>query len=406
MRDDPVVHDYLALGLRLGRLVDGFVDCWFGDPELARQVEGEPVPRAAALVEEAQRLRARIADTDLSATRQLYLSAQTRALECSARRLAGEELGFLTEVECYFDASIAPGDPDRYAAVHDEIDRLLPGPGTLQSRVDAFYDANAVPPDRLEPIVRAVSAQLRARTRAAFGLPEGERIDYRMVTDRPWNAFNRYQGDFRSEVTLNAEAGRAIGAVPLLISHESYPGHHTEHCVKETVLVRGRGEVEHVISLVNTPQCLMAEGTAEAAVTALLGAGWGAWSQAILAEHGVTIDGPLVERMVELVRQLLPARQDAAILLHDRGADLDTATGYLRRWLLLPEDRARHIAQFLADPLWRAYSVTYVEGARLVGEWLSVPGADGTVLDRYRRLLAEPLLPSALRADLDRVEVP
>ncbi|MEV4258140.1 hypothetical protein AB0J52_33700, partial [Spirillospora sp. NPDC049652] len=26
----PVVTGYLALGLRLGRLVDGFVDCWFG----------------------------------------------------------------------------------------------------------------------------------------------------------------------------------------------------------------------------------------------------------------------------------------------------------------------------------------------------------------------------------------
>ncbi|MGW5666929.1 DUF885 domain-containing protein [Micromonospora sp. NPDC003776] len=406
MNDDPVVRDYLALGLRLGRLVDGFVDCWFGDPQLARQIEDEPLSTASALIDQAKRLHVALADSGLSPQRQSYLSAQVQALECSARRLAGEEISFLTEVERYFEVPVAPGDPERYAAVHDEIDELLPGPGDLQSRVDAFYDANAVPPDRLEAAVRAVSAQLRARTLAVFPLPERERIEYEVVTDRPWNAFNRYHGDFRSVVTLNAEAGRAIGALPLLISHESYPGHHTEHCVKEATLVRGRGETEHAISLVNTPQCLMAEGTAEVGVTALLGAGWGAWTEAILADHGVTIDGPLVERMVALVRELLPARQDAAILLHDRGADLDTAADYLRRWLLLPEDRARHIAQFLADPLWRAYSVTYVEGARLVGEWLSATAVDGAAIERYRRLLAEQLLPSTLRAELNRVEVP
>lgn len=403
---EPVVRDYLTLGLRLGRLVDGFVDCWFGDPELAQQVEDEPPSAAAVLVDQAVRVRAALADSGLSPARQAYLDAQARALECSARRLAGEAIGFLTEVEHYFEVAIAPGDPDRYAAVHEAIGELLPGPGALQSRVDAFYDRNAVSPDQLARAVHAVSAQLRARTLDAFRLPETERVEYEVVTDRPWNAFNRYHGGFRSVVAFNAEAGRAIGALPLLVTHESYPGHHTEHCVKEATLVRGRGEIEHAISLVNTPQCLMSEGTAEVGVTALVGPGWGAWTEAILADHGVTIEGVLVERVVDLVRQLLAARQDAAILLHDRGADVDTAAAYLRRWLLLPEDRARHIAQFLADPLWRAYSVTYVEGARLVGEWLLAPTVDGSTIERYQRLLAEPLLPSTLRTDLDRVGVP
>lgn len=405
MTDETVVRDYLRLGLRLGRLVDGFVDCWFGDPALAAQVEDEPPSTPAELAGQAVRLRAALAGSGLSPQRQRFLGAQARALECAARRLDGEELGFLDEVERYFEIPVTIGDPDRYAAVHEEIAQLLPGSGDLQHRVDAFYDANAVPPDKLGPAVLAVSEHLRARTRAVVPLPDSERIDYEMVTDRPWNAFNRYQGGFRSVVTLNVEAGRAIGALPLLVSHESYPGHHTEHCVKEELLVRGRGETEHVISLVNTPQSLMAEGTAEVAVTALLGPGWGAWTESILAGHGVRLDGPAVERMVELVRALLPARQDAAVLLHDRGADEDTVAAYLRRWLLLPEDRARHITRFLADPLWRAYSVTYVEGARLVGEWLHSPGGAGSVLDRYRRLLAEPLLPSTLRDDLHRVEV-
>ncbi|WP_447001701.1 hypothetical protein ACRAKI_18220 [Saccharothrix isguenensis] len=37
------------LGLRMGRVGDGFVDCWFGDAELKEQVDAEPAPDPADL---------------------------------------------------------------------------------------------------------------------------------------------------------------------------------------------------------------------------------------------------------------------------------------------------------------------------------------------------------------------
>lgn len=404
--DEPVVREYLLLGLRLGKLIDGFVDCWFGDPRLSARVDAEPPADPDELVRQAARLRAELADSGLPGPRQRYLSAQLTALGCVGKRLSGRDIPFLDEIRQYFDVDIALGDPESYATVHDAIAELLPGTGGMHERLDAYYERNRIPPDRLQRAVQAVSDELRVLARPLFGLPDGERVDYEVVHGKPWNAFNRYLGSFRSKVVLNDEAGRAIGALPTLVTHESYPGHHTDHCLKEAGLVREHGHTEQLISLVNTPQCLISEGAAELALAAVLGPGWGDWTAKILAAEGIHTDGELVEQVLTLVRRLLPARQDAAIMLHDRGADVDEVTDYLQRWLLLPRDRAQHMVSFLTDPLWRAYTVTYIEGARLVGAWLTAGPANQPVAERYQGLLRNPLLPSDLQRDLDVTQGP
>ncbi|MGW4845640.1 DUF885 domain-containing protein [Nocardia brasiliensis] len=398
---EPVVREYLLLGLRLGKLIDGFVDCWFGDPRLSARVTGEPPIAPADLVRQAARLRTELADSGLSGSRQRYLSAQLTALECVGKRLSGTDMPFLDEIRQYFDVEIALGDPACYADAHEAIAELLPGSGGLQARLDAYYERNRIPPDRLQQAAQAVSDELRMLTRPLFGLPAGERVDYEVVHGKPWNAFNRYLGGFRSKVALNDEAGRAIAALPILVTHESYPGHHTEHCLKEAGLVREHGHGEQLIALVNTPQCLISEGTAELAHVAVLGAGWGEWTAQILAAEGIFSDGELVERVRAQLQRLFAARQDAAIMLHDRGAPVDDVTDYLERWLLLPRDRAQHMVRFLTDPLWRAYTVTYIEGARLVDAWLAAGPTDQPVAERYLSLLREPLLPCDLQRDLD-----
>jgi hypothetical protein len=400
MTGEQLVSDYLRLGLRLDRLAGGFVDCWFGDPELAREVDNEPTPDPIDLAAQARQLIARLPDSGLEEPRTRFLAAQLTALECAALRVSGADIPFHAEIEAYFQVPIEPGDPQRYADVHDAIAELVPGSASLLDRVGEFMERNHVPPERLEPCVLAVSQELRALVTPLFGLPEGEQVTYEVVHDKPWNAFNRYHGDLRSTVQFNATSGRNIAALPVQVTHESYPGHHADHCIKEAELVVARGWREHTIALVNTPQCLIAEGMGEAALYSIMPEGWGAWTEDILAEHDVHIEGEMVERMLALIVRLLPARQDAAILLHDKGADPEDVIAYLQRWLLLPEERARHMVRFLTDPLWRAYTTTYIEGARLVGEWMAARPAGQSAVERYGVLLREPLLPADLAAAL------
>ena len=76
---------------------------------------------------------------------------------------------------------------------------------------------------------------------------------YEVVTDKPWSGFNYYEGDYRSRVAINADLPHRLGQLPHLVAHESYPGHHTEHCRKERGLVERADRTEHTSSWSTPP---------------------------------------------------------------------------------------------------------------------------------------------------------
>ena len=180
--------------------------------------------------------------------------------------------------------------------------------------------------------------------RAEYPLPDTETITYEVVTDKPWSGFNYYLGDYRSTVAVNADLKQQMSNLPRLVAHESYPGHHTEHCRKEAGLVEGKGQAEQTIFLVNTPQCLMAEGLADLALHAAIGPGWGAWAAEIYADLGLRFDGERAEAVSEAAAALADVRQDAALMLHDEHRDVDDVVDFLKRWLLVNDERARQSA--------------------------------------------------------------
>jgi hypothetical protein len=392
--------EYVRLGLRFDRLESGFVDAYTGDPRIRAQVGDEPAPTPQQLRDQARALLAELPAAGLPDDRADYLRGQLTGLECTARKLAGEPVGFLEEVRSYFQVEVELGDPEVYAAAHAELDRLLPGDGTLAERFAVHRRREECPPDRLESAVLALSSALRDRVRGGYGLPELERVRYEVVTDKPWSGFNYYEGGFSSLVAINADLPHRLSQLPHLVAHESYPGHHTEHCRKEQGLVEKAGRVEHTVFLVNTPECLMAEGLADLGIEATVADGWGPWAAEILADLGLRLDGHLAERVAAAAAPLGRVRQDAAILLHDRAADADEVVAYLQRWSLVSAERAEQQLRFLTHPLWRAYITTYVEGLDLLARWLRARPAEQPVADRFVRLLDEPLTPAAVAAEL------
>lgn len=394
-----VIRDYLLLGLRFDRIEEGYVDSFTGDPALRALVADEPAPEPAALARDARRLLSEVHQVDgLDAARVDYLAAHLRALDCAGRKFAGEDVGFVDEVRAYFDVDIVKGDTDRYRDAHRLLDEALGGSGPLADRMQAYRSGEEIPPERLEECIHAFSSALRDRVRAEYPLPDTETIDYEIVTDKPWSGFNYYRGDYRSTVAVNADLKQQMSNLPRLVAHESYPGHHTEHCRKEAGLVARDGQAEQTIFLVNTPQCLMAEGLADLALYAVVGPGWGAWAAEIYADLGLRFDGERAEAISAAAAALADVRQDAALMLHDEHRDADEVAAYLQRWSLTTEARARQSLRFLSSPLWRAYTSTYVEGYRLLRTWLDARPAEVTLTERFRRLLDEPLMPSALRA--------
>jgi hypothetical protein len=395
---DTIVDRYLELGLRLGRHVDGFVDAYYGPPALRARVDAEPVRPPAELAADAGRL---VADLDagegagagaggIDAGRRRWIRAQALGLRTSARKLAGEPIAYLDEVEQCYGARPAPMPEDEFAAAHGRLDAALPGTGPLRERYIVWREAHAVPQDRLEAAIRALADDLRERTRRLFGLPDGEHVEWIFETSKPWSGFNYYEGGLRSRVAINVDLPVLSLSLGHLVAHEAYPGHHTEHARKEVGLVRRRRWEEETIFLVGTPQCTMAEGLADLAVEVA----FGRRPEPIVAEHlaplGIRYDAEVAAAVAEAGEALSWVRSNAAIQLHDGGRPVDDVVAYLERWALLPHNRASKAVSFLTDETWRAYSHCYTEGLRLCRAWVDGDPA------RFEHLVTEQVLPADL----------
>ncbi|MGL4305137.1 MAG: DUF885 domain-containing protein [Mycobacteriaceae bacterium] len=400
----PLITEYLLLGLRFDRLEEGFVDAYTGDPALRGQVNDEPIPDPVVLAHRAAQLRDQIPDSGLPAQRGAFVDVHLKALECSARKFSGQDVGFIEEVSTYFDLNperIRLGEISVYQHAQDRMDAVLVGSGSLRDRLDHHRCSEEIPSDKLAECVEAFSSALRDIVRAKYELPASEMVQYEVVGDKPWSGFNYYLGNFRSTVAINMDLKQYMSVLPKLIAHESYPGHHTEHCRKEAGLVRGQGQGEQTLFVVNTPQCLMAEGLADLALHAVVGKDWGLWAQDIYADLGLSFDGLRAQELSAASAELLTVRQDAAILLHDRHTSVEEVSNFLQRWTLASDERVQQMLRFLSSPLWRAYTSTYVEGYQLLGQWLEKRPQQVSITERFLRLLDEPLTPSQLRKDID-----
>ena len=389
-----VVARYIELGLRLGRHVDGFVDAYYGPAETRARVDGEALRSPAELRADAGRLMADLDAGDgaaeVDAGRRRWIRAQVLGLYTSATKLAGRPLGYLDEVECCYGARPALVPDDEFATAHRRLDAVLPGTGPLRDRYIAWREAHAVPPDRLGPAVRSLADDLRERTQAAFGLPEGEHVEWIFETGKPWSGFNYYDGGLRSRVAINIDLPVLSLTLGHLVAHEAYPGHHTEHTRKEVGLVRQRQWQEETIFLVGTPQCTLAEGLADLGAEVALGRR----PEGAVAEHlvplGIRYDAEVAGEVGEAGEALSWVRSNAAIHLHDGGWSVDDVVAYLERWALLPRSRAAKAVEFLTDETWRAYSHCYTEGLRLCRAYVDGEPA------RFEHLITEQVLPADL----------
>jgi hypothetical protein len=377
---DPVAR-YLLLGLRLGRHVDGFVDAFYGPPELAAQVEAEPLTPATALADEAAALAAEVTLGD--ERREAWLRAQLLGCETTAHRLAGEPIGWAEEVARCYGVHPDPVPEGRFEDAHGRVDAKLPGTGSLAARYGAWSEAQTVPAGALLDAAARFLRELRARTDALVGLPEGESVELAEVTGEPWGAFNYYLGRRRSRVVINVDRPTHAYFLPTLVAHETYPGHHVEHAWKEALLVDGEGRLEETIFLVGTPQALVSEGIAMLALDLALGDDADAVAQGVFAELGVGYDAE-TSRAVRALRDALSGlRVNAARKLHVEGWPRDEVVDYVQHWSLETRERASAFVDFLVHPTWRAYASCYASGRDLCGRFVA-----GDVR-RFRRLLTE-----------------
>lgn len=379
---NALIERYLRLGLALDRHVEGAVDAYYGPAELAAAIAEEPPAEPRALLAEAEALLEEVDDG--------WLRDQLVGVRTYARMLAGEPDSYTDEVEGCYGVRPELTDETVFTAAHEELESLLPGDGSLAERYHAWRESTRIPADRVEGTISAVIEEARAWTRRVVGLPDGESVELEIVRDKPWWAFCYYLGDLRSRIAVNVDL--PISAIELLhlAAHETYPGHHTERCLKEERLVRGRGLLEETIVLTPTPQSLVAEGIAETAPAMLLESDGRDAVIDVLRDAGIELD---LDHTLAVTRAHDPcdwAEVNASLLLHERGASDDEVKSYLTRWSLRTPEQTDHLLRFFRAPTSRTYVVNYPAGRELCAAYV-----DGRA-DRFRHLVTEQVRVSEL----------
>jgi hypothetical protein len=261
----------------------------------------------------------------------------------------------------------------------------------------------------LPAVIDSLAEDLRERTDRLFGLPDGERIDWELVTNEPWSGFNYYLGDLHSRVAINLDLPVLSTSIAHLVAHEAYPGHHTENAWKETELVEHLGRLEASILLINTPESLISEGLADlghevvspaSSEPDLLVEIYDRAGLPIAEDPAASRDA--AERSVALApyrRRLAESRVNAALMRHADGASHDEVLAWLERVGRFAPPIAAKRLEFIEHPLWRTYVFVYHEGEALLRRWLEAVPLAGRHA-RFGRLLREQLSPSAIAAEI------
>jgi hypothetical protein len=308
----------------------------------------------------------------------------------SARKIAGETISYADEVEACYGVRPRRFSEDDFAEAHRRLKEVVPGTGPLAERYVAWREAQAVPVELLEAAVASLAEDLRDRTRTLFGLPEGEGVDFALVSDKPWSGFNYYLGDLRSKVEINVDLPVLSTSLGHLVAHEAYPGHHTERARKEVGLLRRHQCWEESIVLIGTPENLIAEGLADLGLEVVMAPR----PELSVAEHlrplGISYDPDVVAVVQRAGEALGSVRANAAFRLWEDKADPETVIDEMAYWGLTSRPRAEKQVEFLLHPTWRAYISCYVEGLPLCRGFVA---GDPT---RFARLVTEQLTPRDL----------
>ncbi len=388
---DTIAQQYVELAHDIERLDPGYIDGYYGEEQW--KGTGRSLEAMTLAVESLSQAIVAVHNVE----RRTFLTAQVNAMKTKIGLLRGEPISYAAEVRGLYDVEPVRIPESSFDEAIATLDTLLPGSGTIEEREQAFRRQFVVDPDKLPLLLDVIIDELRQRTLALVDLPEGDGFETRMVNNEPWSAYNWYLGNYQSRVDINTDLPTYLVWLPDLIAHEAYPGHHTEHVMKEKLLWHIAERGEHTVLLINAPECVINEGIATRARKIVMGddelVEWLEHDLAPLA--GLT--GVPIREMLAITkarRNFRSISNNAALLLYAEGATEDEVVAYIQRYRLATEQEARKTLSFIKHPNFRSYGFTYTAGADLLDALFE---KKGTPREWFRRLLTEPITPGVLR---------
>lgn len=406
---DAAAESYVRLVLALAERDADSLDIYYGPPAWeqdarARRPSLEETRSAAATLSASVAAMAGASDED--EIRRTFLIRQLRAVVTRIDIVRGARPPFAEEVQALFGLEGPAFAADAATAgqvgpeVRAQLERLLPGRGDLAARYAVFDRRFLIAPDRLPAVFARAVEGCRAVTRAHLTLPPDERIDVEYAPVLAWSAFTRYEGVFKSRISINTGLPLTVDRALDLACHEAYPGH---HAIDSLVDARFSGRrIELSVRPLFSPQSLLHEAAASvASELAFPGSARLAFErdQLFPAAGLDPADADRYVRVGRLVDQLHGVQADIARRYLDGELDFARASAVLEREALMPSADAT--LKFLNQ--FRTYAATYTAGRDALSRFLDARSIAADATARWRAYINVVTDPSqALPSDAAR----
>lgn len=396
---DQLAADYVRLALVIGQYDEPFVDAYYGPDSLKPQTPKAAVFPKDSLLNAVLLLKTEIAKAgDMDSTqrhRADWLIDQLVSFDRRIRIFSGEYSLFDIESKELFGTAAPVFNEHYYQLLVSELDDLLPGSGAVPERFQALANRFIIPKDKLDTVFRAAIIECRNRTRRHYTLSENENFQLEFVTNKSWNGYNWYKGNYQSVIQINTDINIFVDRAIDVGSHESYPGHHVYNMLMEKNLYQDKGLVEISIYPLYSPQSLIAEGSANYGIDVVFpGKDKANFSREVLLPlAGLDTTGiSLYFEALDTKGKLNYVRNDVARGLLSGAMTEEEAMRWLQEYGLYNLETAKKSISFIRTQ--RSYVINYNHGMEVVAQYVeSMGGMD--IAQRWK--VFEHLLSSQLR---------
>jgi hypothetical protein len=384
---------YIKLAHEINKYIDGYVDSYYGPKAIIEEVITAEKKSTQVLLDDHKKLQELLPSEDKQRWR--YLNATLNAMDCTLRKLNGQEYEYITEVESLYGISPELVEESELNQAHRVLDSVLPGNAPLPDRIKKWRNDYALSPNNITRTSKLILNKVRQLTQQLDLLIENESVTIDYVHTKPWSANCVYQGTAHSFIEINLERDWDPLSLTVMLAHEAYPGHHTEKQIKEKYLYDQLGYLEETCILLQSPEAVIAEGIATTAFEILAPDlelfDWIARN--LILEQNLTTMTPLeLQQMYAAQIKLFNVGRNAAILFHTGHNDQKQTLDYLETYGLMDRNQAGQRFRFFTHPLYGTYVFNYTEGYRLIDN----AAIGGDKFPIFKRLLFEHVLPADL----------
>jgi len=395
MELDDFAKEYILLGLRINKHIDGYVEHYYGPPKLKKIVDLEELSSPNMLLNNWKKLKTKLQKQDFEKMRYRFLDSTLTAIKTIIRKLNGESIPYLEQVKNYFNLEPVLYDDNFFYGLTNKAEDLYKGKGTLSERIKRIATQRTLSLDRLTDLCMKAIQLAKARTKEVFPklLPDNEKIEISEVENQSWHMYCWYKGNYASKIEINTSTYHYWTNLLFYACHESYPGHHTERAVRERLLYCKKGYFESSILLIYSPEMVISEGIGVTAESVIFSPTESIRSL-IDRIYSIPINEASIETLTgqsEIRRGFRRFESNLAYHKYVNKWDDKKLIDYAKSFKVIPYKSIKTLLKFITDKLWAPYIMAY-QGERLITEKYGIRPSPKD----FRRLLTEQTLPSDL----------